>query len=75
MTTGTVAPEVTVMHIVRCVARRTFVRQLHFVGRFHMALLASQLGMGSVARKSSHGVVELPVRPTVGVVAGGAAIA
>ena len=63
------------MHIVRCVAGHALVRQLHFMGRLHMALLASQLGMGPFTGKTRCGVVELPVRPTVRVVAGGAAIA
>jgi hypothetical protein len=65
MTTGTVAPEVAVMDIVRCVAGHAFVRQLYFVCRLNMALLASQLGMCSLAREARRGMVELPMRPTI----------
>ena len=74
MTTGTIAPEVAVVNIVRCVAGHALAGQLQFVSRLHMALAASQFGMRALARETRGGVIKLPVRPTIRIVTSSAPI-
>ena len=75
MTAGTVPSEAAIMNVVGGMTGRAFPGQFFFMRRFHMALLAGQFRVHSIANEARSGMVELPVRPAIRVVAGGTAVA